>query len=327
MKRREFITLLGGAAAWPLAARAQQPAMPVIGFFHLTSPETTRENLAAFRRGLADTGYIEHKNVAIEYRWAQGQNDRLPTLVAELVRRQVSVIVVLESTNGALAAKAATQTIPIVFMQGADPVQIGLVNSLNRPGGNLTGIDLLLARVAGKRLELLRELVPAAKSIAYLRNPTNPIYAESETREVQRCGECSWGGLLIENASGPSEIEMAFADLVQQRADALLVSSDGFFLTHPDQIVALAARHAVPAVYGWRQAMAVGGLMSYGTKIIDAWRQAGVYTGRILKGERPADLPVQQVTKVELIINLKTAKALGLTVPMSLLGRADEVIE
>jgi putative ABC transport system substrate-binding protein len=327
MKRREFITLLGGAAAWPLAARAQQPAMPVIGFFHLTSLETTRENLAAFRQGLADTGYIEHKNVAIEYRWAQGQNDRLPTLVAELVRRQVSVIVVLESTNGALAAKAATQTIPIVFMQGSDPVQIGLVNSLNRPAGNLTGIDLLLARVAGKRLELLRELVPAAKSIAYLRNPTNPIYAESETREVHVAASAHGVRLLIVNASGPSEIEMAFADLVQQRADALLVSSDGFFLTHPDQIVALAARHAVPAVYGWRQAMAVGGLMSYGTKIIDAWRQAGVYTGRILKGERPADLPVQQVTKVELIINLKTAKSLGLTVPMSLLGRADEVIE
>jgi len=329
MKRRDFITLLGGAAAtWPLAARAQQQQqMPVIGFFHLTSLETTRENLAAFRRGLAETGYIEHKNVAIEYRWAQGQNDRLPTLVGEFVRRQVSVIVVLESTNGALAAKAATQTIPIVFMQGADPVRIGLVDSLNRPGGNLTGIDLLLARVAGKRLQLLLELVPAAKSIAYLRNPTNPIYAESETREVQDAASAHGVRLLIANASGPSEIEMAFADFAQQRVDALLVSSDGFFLTHPDQIVALATRHAVPAIYGWRQAMAVGGLMSYGTNIIDAWRQAGVYTGRILKGERPADLPVQQVTKIELVINLKTAKALGLMFPLSLLGRADEVIE
>jgi putative ABC transport system substrate-binding protein len=237
------------------------------------------------------------------------------------------VIVVLESTNGALAAKAATQTIPIVFMQGADPVQIGLVNSLNRPGGNLTGIDLLLARVAGKRLELLLELVPAVRSIAYLRNPTNPIYAESETREVQGAASAHGVRLLIVNASGPSEIEMAFADLVQQRAAALLVSSDGFFLTHPNQIVALTARHAMPAIYGWRQAMAVGGLMSYGTNIIDAWQQAGVYTGRILKGERPADLPVQQVTKVELVINLKTAKALGLNIPNTLIGRADEVIE
>jgi putative ABC transport system substrate-binding protein len=328
MQRREFITFLGGVAvAWPIPARAQQPAMPVIGFFHLTSPETTRENLAAFRRGLADTGYIEQKNVGIEYRWAQGQNDRLPTLVAELVRRQVSVIVVLESTNGALAAKAATQTIPIVFMQGADAVRIGLVNSLNRPGGNLTGIDLLLARVAGKRVELLRELVPAAKSVAYLRNPTNPVYAQSETKEVEVAASAHGVRLLSVNASSTSEIETAFADIVQQRADALLVSSDGFFLTHPDQIVTLAARHAVPAIYGWRQAMAVGGLMSYGTNIIDAWRQAGVYTGRILKGEKPADLPVQQVVKVELIINLKTAKTLGISVPNSLIGRADEVIE
>lgn len=328
MRRREFISLFGSAiASWPLAARAQQPAMPVVGFLHLTSPEPNRENLTAFRRGLAETGYIEQKNVSIEYRWALNQNDRLAALANELVRRQVSLIVVLESTNGALAAKAATQTIPIIFMQGADPVQIGLVDSLNRPGGNATGIDLLLARVAAKRLELLLALVPAAKSIAYLRNPTNPVYAETESKEVRAAASELDVRLLIENASRASEIETAFEDLVQQRVDALLVSSDGFFLTHPGQIVALAAQHAVPAIYGWRQAMAAGGLMSYGTNIIDAWRQAGVYAGRVLKGERPAELPVQQVTKVELIINLKVAKALGLTFPMSILGRADEVIE
>jgi putative tryptophan/tyrosine transport system substrate-binding protein len=325
--RRELIAALGSAAAWPLTARAQQPAMPVIGFFHLTSLETNRENLATFRQGLADTGYIEGKNVAIEYRWAQGRNDMLPTLVAELVRLQVSVIVVLESTNGALAAKAATQTIPIVFMQGADPVQIGLVDSLNRPGGNLTGIGLLAAETAGKCLELLLELVPKAKSIGYLRNPTNPAFAESETRELEAAAYAHGVRLLIVNASRPNEIETAFADLVQQQADALQVSSDGFLLTHPDQIVALAARHAVPAIYAWPQFTAVGGLMSYGTNIHNTWQQAGIYTGRILKGERPADLPVQQVTKIELVINLKTAKALGLTFPITLLGRADQVIE
>jgi putative ABC transport system substrate-binding protein len=328
MKRREFITLLGGAAAtWPVAARAQQPPMPVIGFLHLTSPETNRENLATFRRGLGETGYIEGKNVMIEYRWAQGRNDQLRTLAVELVQHQVSVIAVLESTNGALAAKAATQTIPIVFMQGANPVQIGLVDSLNRPGGNLTGIGLLTAETAGKRLELLLELVPKATSIGYLRNPTNPVYAESETREVEIAARAHGVRLLIVNASRPSEIETAFAELVQQRPDALQVSSDGFLLTYPDQIVALAARYAVPAIYAWPTFAAVGGLISYGTNLRDAWRQAGIYTGRILKGERPADLPVQQVTTIELVINLKTAKALGITVPLPLSGRADELIE
>ena len=327
MKRRQFITLLGSAGAWPLAARAQQGALPVIGFLHLTSLETNRENLATFRQGLADTGYVEGRNVTIEYRWAQGRNDQLATLVAELVRQQVSVIAVLETTNGALAAKAATQTIPIVFMQGADPVQVGLVNSLNRPGGNLTGIGLLSAETAAKRLELLLELVPKAASIGYLRNPTNPVYAEAETREVEAAARAHGVRLLIVNASSPSEIETAFADLVQQRADALQVSSDGFLLTHPDQIVALAARHAVPAIYGWPQFTAIGGLMSYGTNIRNAWRQAGSYTGRILKGEKPADLPVQQVTKIDLVINLKTAKTLGLDVPLGLSAGADEVIE
>jgi len=327
MKRREFITLLGGATAWPQGLSAQQPAMSVIGFLHLTSPETNRENLATFRRGLGETGYIENKNVTIEYRWAQGRNDQLPTLAAELVQHQVSVITVLETTNGALAAKAATQTIPIVFMQGANPVQIGLVDSLNRPGGNVTGISLLAAETAGKRLELLLELVPKATSIGYLRNPTNPVFAETETTEVEIAARAHGVRLLFANASGPSEIEAAFAELVQQRPDALQVSSDGLLLTYPDQIVALAARYTVPTIYAWPKYAAVGGLISYGTNIRDAWQQAGIYTGRILKGERPADLPVQQVTNVELVINLKTAKALGITVPLPLSGRADEVIE
>jgi ABC-type uncharacterized transport system substrate-binding protein len=327
MKRRDFITLAGTAAVWPVAARAQRPTMPVIGFLHLTSLELTRENLGSFLRGLGETGYIEGKNVAIEYRWAQGRNDQLPTLAAELVRDQVSVIVVLESTQGALAAKAATQTIPIVFMQAADPVRIGLVDSLNRPGRNLTGINLMWAEVAGKRLELLLELVPAAKSIAYLGNPSNPVFAESETRELQAAAHAHALRLMIVNASHPSEFERAFADIVRQQANALVVSSAVSLLTDPDQIVALAARHALPAIYAWRPSVAVGGLMSYATSLPNAWRQAGVYTGRILKGEKPADLPVLQPTKFELLINLKTAKALGLTVPQTLQVAADEVIE
>jgi putative ABC transport system substrate-binding protein len=328
MRRRDFIALSAGAAvAWPLEAGAQQAPMPVIGFLHLTSPETNRENLANFWFGLGDTGYIENKNVTIEYRWAHGLNDQLSALAVELVQHQVSVIVVLESTNGALAAKAATKTIPIVFMQGADPVGIGLVDSLNRPGGNLTGIGLLAAETAGKCFELLLEVVPKATSIAYLRNPTNPAFAETETRELQIAARAHGVSLLIFNASRSSEIDTAFAELAQQRADALQVSSDGFLLTHPDQIVALAARYALPAIYAWPQYASVGGLMSYGTNIRDAWRQAGIYTGRILKGEKPADLPVQLATKIELVINLKTAKTLGLAVPLSLVGRADEVIE
>src|SRR5215475_2197272 len=329
MKRRKFITLAGCAAVtWPFVVRAQQqPATPVIGFLHLTSSETNRENLAAFRLGLSNAGYIEGKNVAIEYRWAQSRNDRLPTLVAELVRQQVAVIVVLESTNGALSAKAATKTIPIIFMQGADPVRIGLVDSLNRPGGNLTGINLFLVEVIAKRLELLLELVPTAKSIAYLRNPTNPVFAETETREVLLAAHALGVRPLPVNASRPSEIETAFVDLAEQRADALLVSGDGFLHTHREKIVALVERHAIPAVYSMREYATAGGLVSYGPNYLNAWRQAGVYTGRILNGEKPADLPMQQVTKVELVINLKTAKALGITVPLPLSGRADEVIE
>ena len=328
MRRRDFINVVAGSAmTWPLAARAQQPTMPVIGFLHLTSLELTRKNLASFHRGLGETGYIEGKNVAIEYRWAEGRNDQLATLAAELVHDQVSVILVLESTQGALAAKAATQTIPIVFMQAADPVRIGLVDSLNRPGRNLTGINLMWAEVAGKRLELLLELVPAAKSIAYLGNPSNPVFAESETRELQAAVRAHGLRLTVVNASRPSEFETAFADIVQQRPDALVVSSAVSLLTDPDQIVGLAARNALPAIYAWRPSVAVGGLMSYATSLPNAWQQAGVYTGRILKGEKPADLPVLQPTKFEFLINLKTAKALGLAVPQTLQVTADEVIE
>ena len=328
MKRRKFMTLLGGAAVtWPTTLRAQQLAMPAIGFLHLTSLEMKQSYLAAFHRGLGETGYVEGRNVAVEYRWGQGHNDRLPSLVAELVRLQVSVIVVLESTAGALAAKAATQTIPIVFMQGADPVRIGLVSSLNHPGGNLTGINLFLAEVAAKRFGLLLELVPSAKSIGYLYNPTNPVFAETETKEVQAAADALGVRLHSVTASRLSEIETAFEHLVDQRADALFVSSDGFLLTQSSQIVALAASRRMPSIYGWREAGAVGGLMSYGTNFIKSWRQAGVYTGRILKREKPSDLPVTQPTSFELAINLKTAKTLGLTVLLTLLSQADEVTE
>jgi putative tryptophan/tyrosine transport system substrate-binding protein len=328
MRRRAFITVLGGtAAAWPLAARAQQAAMPVVGFLHLTSRDEIRGLLPNFHQGLADAGYVEGKNVAIEYRWGEGRNDRLPSLIAELVDRQVSVIVTLESTLAALAAKEATHTIPIIFMQGADPVRIGLVDSLSRPGRNLTGINLFLAEVAGKRLEFLLELVPSVKSVAYLRNPTNPVFAESESREVEAAARSFGVKLVFFNASDSSGIELAFKEIVQQRMDALFVSADGFLLTRSEQIVTLASWIAIPATYGWRQAVTRGGLMSYGTNFHHSWRQAGIYTGRILKGENPIALPVQQVTKVELLLNLKTAKTLGITVPLPLSGRADEVIE
>jgi putative tryptophan/tyrosine transport system substrate-binding protein len=330
MRRRDFIGLCGGAAAssvsWPLAMRAQA-ALPIIGFLHLTSRDETRGYLPDFHQGLAEAGYVEGKNVAIEYRWGEGHNDRLPGLIAEFVRRPVSVIVTLESTLAALAAKETTQTIPIIFMQGADPVRIGLVDSLSRPGGNLTGINLFLAEVAAKRLEFLLQLVPGVRSVAYLRNPTNPVFAESETREVEAAARSFGVKLVFFNASDVGGIEQAFKDIVQQRMDALFVSADGFLLTHSEQIVTLASWTSVPAAYGWRYAVTRGGLMSYGTDFHDSWRQAGIYTGRILKGEKPAALPVQQVTKVELYINQVTAKRLGMTVPLLLLGRADEVIE
>jgi putative ABC transport system substrate-binding protein len=308
------------AAAWPLAAWAQQPTMPVIGFLHGSSPDPFADNLPGFRRGLKDTGYVEGENVAIEYRWAENQIDRLPALAAELVRRQVAVIVA--NTPAALAAKAATSIIPIVFSTGSDPVKLDLVASFNRPGGNLTGVSQLATGLDAKRLELLHELMPNATVIAVLTNP-NYSDTENQSREVEKAARSLSLQFHILNASTEREIDTAFATLVQQRAGALAVAADPFFYSRREQLVALAARHAVPAIYEWRAFAAPGGLMSYGTDLADAWR----YAGKILKGAKPADLPVQQSTKVELIINLKTANALGLALPIALLGRADEVIE
>jgi putative ABC transport system substrate-binding protein len=327
MRRREFITVLGGVAAWPLAARAQQPSLPVVGYLSARSPGDSIGILADFRRGLAESGYLEGQNVAIEFRWAEGHYDRLPAMVADLVRRRVAVIAVPNTTASALAAKAATQTIPIVFNIGGDPVEIGLVASLDRPGGNVTGVSMLQTAMAAKRLELVHELVPAATLIALLVNPTNPVIAEAETREVQSAARVLGLNLLVLNASSPSEIEAAFATQLQQKARAIVVGSDIFFVIQSDQIIALAARHAVPTIYGYLEQAVAGGLMSYGASLADTQRLVGVYAGRILKGEKPADLPVQQVTKIELVINLKTAKALGVTFPLALLTRADEVIE
>lgn len=327
MRRREFITLLGGsAAAWPLAARAQQPATQVIGFLNSESLETYREYFTAFHRGLNETGFVEGRNLAIAYRWAEGQNDRLPALAADLVHRQVSVIAT-NNTPSALAAKAATQTIPTVFLVGSDPVLIGLVAGLNRPGGNLTGVSILNTEIIAKRLELLHALVPESTSIAFLVNPTNPVFADAELRGIQAGARVLDLNLLVLNASSVSEMEDAFAKLVGQRAEGLLVSGDTYFIAQRDRLLALAARHGVPTIYVYRELSAVGGLISYGPSLPDGYRQTGVYVGRILKGEKPADLPVQQVTKIELVINLKTAKSLGITIPPPLLVRADEVIE
>jgi len=325
MKRREFITLLVGAALWPLAARAQQQAMPVVGFLNGSSPNGYGRFLSAFLQGLREAGYVEGRNVAIEYRWAEGQYDRLPALAADLVRRRVDVIAAT-STPANRVAKEATTTIPIVFTTSSDPVELGLVASLSRPGSNVTGATTLNVEVGSKRLELLHEIVPPAAMIVELVNPNNPNL-ETQLRNIQAAGHTVGRRILVLSARTQSEIDAAFARLVEQQAGGLLINTDAFFFTQRDQLIALAKRYAIPAIFDRREFAEAGGLMSYGGSVTDVYRLAGIYTGRILDGKKPADLPVQQSTKVELVINFKTAKALGLTLPLSLLGRADEVIE
>jgi putative tryptophan/tyrosine transport system substrate-binding protein len=327
VNRREFITLLGGAAAaWPLAARAQPP-MPVIGFLHSASAAAYEHLVAAFRKGLSEAGYSEGQNVAIEYRWSEGQNERLPALAAELVHRQVAVIVTPGSTPATLAAKAATRTIPIVFLSAVDPVKTGLVASLSRPGGNVTGVSDIGVELAAKRLGLLHELLPEATRFALLVNPDNPGITEAFITEAQMAASAIGRQIEVVTASTNGEIDRAFATLMNKRSDALLVSTDALFVTRRVQLVTLAARHAVPAMYFRREFAEVGGLMSYGSNLADQFRQNGIYAGRILKGEKPAEMPVQLPTKFEFVINLQTAKTLALDISPTLLARADEVIE
>jgi ABC-type uncharacterized transport system substrate-binding protein len=328
MRQREFIMLLGGAVlAWPLSGHSQQPAMPVIGYLGSQSPGVSSVRVRAFQQGLNATGCVEGRNAAIEYRWAEGQYDRLPAMAADLVRRRVAVIAALGGSPGALAAKAATSTIPIVFGTGDNPIEAGLVGSLNHPGGNVTGVTSLNVAVGQKRLELLHELMPTATIIGLLVNPTNTTQAETNSRDGQAAARTLGLKVPILRASTDRELDQVFESVAQQRIPALAVAADPFFSIRSEQLAALAFRHAVPTIYLGREFVAAGGLMSYGGNIAESHRQAGVYTCRILKGEKPSDLPVQQVTKVELIINLKTAKTLGISVPLPLLGRADEVIE
>ena len=326
MRRRDLLILGGAAVAWSIAEHAQQRTMPVIGFLSSRSPGEAALLVAAFRQGLNETGYIEGQNLAIEYRWAEGHYDRLPALAADLVERKVAVIAALGGTPSARSAKNATPTIPIVFSMGDDPVAIGLIASLARPGGNLTGLSFLVTELTPKRLELLIELVPQAKVIALLINPAN-TGAERSVRETQEAARAKGVQLPILRAGTESDIDAAFSSLVQLQAGALVVQADPFLDGQREQLVALAARHAVPAIYGFREFAASGGLITYGTSLTAVYRQVGTYVGNILKGANPADLPVQQPTKFELVVNLKTAKALGLTVPQSILARADEVIE
>jgi ABC-type uncharacterized transport system substrate-binding protein len=325
MRRREFITLIGGAVAWPLAARAQQPAMPVVGFLNQGSAKPSAYLAAAFRKGLNEVNYVEGKNVGIEYRWAESQYNELPELASDLVNRKVAVLAPA-FLPAALAAKAATSTIPICFVTGADPVKQGLVTSLNRPGGNVTGVSFLSALLGAKRLGLLHDLMPAANIFAVLLNPTNSN-AETLSKDLLSAAHTLGKQIVLLTASTEHEIDRQFATLVQQRADVLIVSPDAFFDSQRDHIVALVAHHAIPAIYERRDSAVAGGLMSYGADVADAYHQAGIYTGRILNGEKPADLPVIQPTKLEFVINLKTAKTLGLTFPPGLLAIADEVIE
>jgi putative ABC transport system substrate-binding protein len=325
--RRDFITLLGGAtAAWPLTTRAQQPGIPVVGFLSVTSADALAGRYHPVLQGLSEAGYVEGRNVAIEYRWADNQNDRLPAMAADLVRRDVAVIVAPGSPAAAQAAKAATTTIPIVFATAGDPVADGLVATLNRPGSNITGATSLNAELGPKRLELLHELVPTAKIIALLVNPNNPL-TEMVLRDMQAAARVLGVQLKVLNASTEGDFDTVFEKVLELRAGALTIGPDTVFISRSKQLAVLALRHGVPTIFQFRDFAAAGGLISYGGSATDAFRLAGVYTGRILKGDKPADLPVQQATKVELIINLKTAKALGLAVPITLLGRADEVIE
>jgi putative tryptophan/tyrosine transport system substrate-binding protein len=326
IKRRQLITLLGGAAAWPLAARAQQPAMPVIRMLDARSPGTTENHLRAFRQGLKETGYVEGENVALEYRWADNQIDRLPALSAELARRQVSIIA--GSTPAvALAVKQATTTVPIVFLVNEDPVRLGLVASLARPGGNATGINILTSELTAKRLDLLRQLVPGVARVAVLVNPANATSTESTLRDVTAAARTTGLQINVLNASTSPEIEAAFASLIRERPQALFIGNDAYFYTRRVQLAHLATRHTIPATYAQRDFAEAGGLMSYGTNLADAFRQIGVYAGRILKGAKPADLPVVQSSKFELVINAPTARMLGLTVPPTILALADDMIE